>query len=58
LVFRSPDGSPLRPDNYRKRVFYPATRAAAIEPTPRVHDMRHTAASLMAQCGYTMRQEV
>jgi integrase len=44
-VFTSPDGGPIRPRNWRARVFDPACAAAGItDLTP--HDLRHTAASL------------
>ena len=56
LVFTGPDGAPLRPDNFRKRVYDKATTIAEITPPPTVHDLRHSAASLMAKQGYSLRQ--
>jgi integrase len=46
LVFTGPGGGPLRPNNFRKRVFYPATKAAGLAHL-RVHDLRHTCAALL-----------
>jgi integrase len=53
LVFRSPDGGPLRHHNMYVREFKPAVRAAL--PTEkhglRFHDLRHTCASLLIAAG-------
>jgi integrase len=50
--FTSPEGGPLRNGNFRRRVWIPAVAAAGVEPpAPRVHDLRHTAASLAIQGG-------
>jgi integrase len=63
-VFTSARGGQVRQGNWRERVFQPAciradvTRAGpkgSIE-TPRVHDLRHTAASLAAAAGYTLHE--
>lgn len=49
LVFSAPDGGPIRPNNFRNRVFGPALEAAKLR-TITVHDLRHTCAStLIAQ---------
>ena len=56
LVFTAEGGGPVRQYNFRKRVFQQAARAAKIDPVPTVHELRHTAASLMAQAGYSMRE--
>jgi integrase len=53
-VFTGPDGAPLRAGNWRKRVWYPACAAAGLEPAPRPHDARHTAATLMLESGYSL----
>jgi integrase len=50
-VFTAAEGGPLRANNWRKRVFYPACKRAGLEPAPHVHDMRHTAASLAIAAG-------
>jgi integrase len=50
LVFTAPDGGPLRHSNFRRRVWLPAARAAGLEPL-RVHDLRHTCASLLISTG-------
>ncbi|HXF72084.1 MAG TPA: site-specific integrase, partial [Actinomycetota bacterium] len=51
FVFTGPGGSPLRPNNWRRRVFLPAQRAAGITPLRRIHDLRHTAAALAIEAG-------
>jgi integrase len=56
FVFTGPDGGQIRQNNFRKRVFQPAARRAGIDPVPSVHDLRHTAASLMARAGWSMRE--
>jgi integrase len=45
LVFRSPDGFPIRATLFRRRFWTPAVRAAELEPF-RIHDLRHSAVSL------------
>jgi integrase len=59
LVFTTPAGSTLRLSNWR-RAFHPARSRAGISDQFRVHDLRHTAASLMIQAGYPpkMLQEI
>ena len=53
-LFRSPGGRRLDTDNWRSRVFHPA-REAIGKPELRVHDLRHTAASLMVASGATVK---
>lgn len=49
LVFTSPEGTPLRRTNFRRRVWEPAVEDAMLDPL-RFHDLRHThAAFLIAQ---------
>jgi integrase len=55
LVFTGEKGAPIRQSVFRERFFMPAARRAGIEPVPVVHDLRHTAASLMARAGLSMR---
>jgi integrase len=50
LVFTSPIGQPLRYSNFRNRVWIPATEAAGL-PGLDIHELRHTAASLMIRAG-------
>jgi integrase len=56
LVFTGPEWGAIRQNAFRARLFQPAARRAGVEPVPTVHDLRHTAASLMARAGYTMRE--
>lgn len=49
LLFTSPEGEPIRHDNFYKRHFKPARRAAlpAEKHGLRFHDLRHTCASML-----------
>ncbi len=60
LVFTVPNGSIVRQSNWRRAVFLPARSRAGLSDRFRVHDLRHTAASLMIQAGYPpkMLQEI
>ena len=51
FVFTSPDGGPLRHNNFYGRFFKPAVRRAELDPRTRFHDLRHTAAALMINEG-------
>jgi len=50
LVFPAPEGGYLRLENFRKRVWQPAITEAGVAPL-RVHDLRHTCASLAIAAG-------
>ncbi len=50
LVFPSPEGSVLDPDNFIKRYFLPAIEHAGLRRF-RFHDLRHTFGSLLIQDG-------
>jgi integrase len=58
-VFPNDSGGKLNMQNFRKRVLYAAAVRAGVlrdgEP-PRVHDLRHTAASLMASAGFSLHE--
>lgn len=54
LVFVMPEGTPLRRENFRKRVWLPACRSVGIEGV-RFHDLRHTNATLAAASGAPLR---
>ena len=60
LVVTMPGGSVLRLSNWRRAAFLPARARARLSTRFRVHDLRHTAASLMIQAGYPpkMLQEI
>jgi integrase len=51
LVFLSPQGSMLNGDNVRRRGHAPAVRVASLPPGLRLHDLRHTAATLWLAAG-------
>lgn len=50
LVFTSPKGRALRYSNFRNRIWIPATKAAGLANLD-IHELRHTAASLMIRAG-------
>jgi integrase len=60
LVFTTSGGTVLRLSNWRLAVFTPARGRAGLSARFRIHDLRHTAASLMIQAGYPpkMLQEI
>lgn len=50
LVFTSPEGGRLRYDNWLRRVWQPALRAAKLpDPQPTPHDLRHTYGSWLGE---------
>lgn len=54
-VFTAPKGGYLRSANYRRNVWKPALRAAGIDESLRIHDLRATAASLMIAAGASIK---
>jgi integrase len=54
LVFTTASGTAVSQSSFRQKVFWPAAKRASVEPAPRVHDLRHTAASFMGRAGYTL----
>lgn len=55
LVFTSPKGEPLRISNWRRRVWRPACVASGMPDGLRIHDLRHTAASLLVSAGANVK---
>ena len=51
LLFTAPRGGPLRIANYRQRVWWPALDRAGLSRAVRIHDLRHTCASLLIRQG-------
>jgi integrase len=61
LVFLSPQGCMLNRDNVRRRGHEPAVRDAGLSGTVRLHDLRHTAATLWLAAGesiYFVQQQL
>ena len=61
LVFLSPQGCMLNRDNVRRRGHEPAVRDAGLQGPLRVHDLRHTAATLWLAAGesiYFVQQQL
>jgi integrase len=60
LGITTPSGSAMRLPNWSRSDFRPARSKAGVSNRIRVHDLRHTAASLMIQAGYPpkMLQEI
>ena len=57
LVFpRAGGGGPLDLDTFRARVLRPAVLRAGLPASTRIHDLRHTSASLYLQSGATLRE--
>jgi integrase len=54
LVFPSADGEPMRRSNFRRRVREPATAEVGMTGV-RFHDLRHTAATLAASSGASLK---
>ncbi len=54
LVFPSTDGDPMRRSNFRRRVWEPATAECGMTCF-RFHDLRHTAATLAAASGTSLK---
>lgn len=52
LVFTTPNGAPLRGANFRRRVWLPALERAGLPPV-RIHDLRHSCASMLIQAGHS-----
>jgi integrase len=50
-VFTAPQGGPLRRDLLHKRILRPAVVAAGLPDALRLHDLRHSCASILIQLG-------
>jgi integrase len=51
LVFTSTQGAPLRNSNFRRQFWYTAVEQADLPQGLRIHDLRHTCASLLIAAG-------
>ena len=54
LIFTNTDGGPIRYDNWRRRVWLPATRAAECEGAG-FHDLRRLAATTLVLAGVDIK---
>ena len=54
-VFTSPEGMPLERNNFRTRVWLPATAMLGLHGL-KFHELRHTAGTLAAQTGATTKE--
>jgi integrase len=54
-VFTSEEGQPIERNNFRNRVWIPATNSSGMKGF-RFHDLRHTAGTLAARTGATTRE--
>ena len=56
LAFRDREGGPIRVTNWNRRTFTPAAEdVGLVPPRLRVHDLRHTAPSLMIASGASVK---
>ena len=55
LVFEAPYGGPIRPGNFRRRIWAPAIADAGLEPL-RIHDLRHTAVAFWIAVGASPKE--
>ena len=54
LVFTAPQGGPIRQANFRRRIWVPLLKATGNKGL-RIHDLRHTAASLAIKSGANVK---
>jgi site-specific recombinase XerD len=55
VLFTMPQGGVLRESKFLEQIFRPAALAAGLPKDLRMHDMRHTAASLMIREGASIK---
>lgn len=55
LVFRAPEGGPVRHHNFYVRVFKPSLQKVGLEQSIRFHDLRHTCAAWLIDSGAHVR---
>ena len=55
LLFSSPTGEPLRRSNFYYRTWRPAVAAAALQPRPRFHDLRHSHVAMLIGAGVPVK---
>jgi integrase len=55
LVFTADGGSVVRNSNFRRKVWKPALRAAGVAEKTRLHDLRHTCASILISNGESIK---
>jgi integrase len=55
LVFTSPRGEPIRLQNFRRRTWAPTLQRVGLPADLRIHDLRHTAASILVNAGVPIK---
>jgi integrase len=55
LVFTSPLGEPIRLQNFRRRIWAPAVQRSGLPEGLRIHDLRHSAASILINAGVPIK---
>lgn len=56
FLFADTANGPLRPNNFRRRSFKPAVAASGVDSRLRIHDLRHTAASIWIAAGVQQKE--
>lgn len=55
-LFSPRDGGPMRHSNFQSRHFKPGLKTAGLDPSTRIHDLRHSAASIAIARGANVKE--